>query len=74
MFKKFLDKYVQFVQRILVTIFLTLIYFIGFGSTALLVRLFCPRLLNHGRKSSSDTSYWLKARQCEGAESCKRQS
>lgn len=74
MFKKFVNIYIQFVQRILVTVLLTLIYFIGFGVTALLIRLFRPGILEHGRKSSSETSYWLEARQSEGLESSKRQS
>ncbi len=74
MFKKFIDRYVTFVQRILITTLLTLIYFIGFGFTALLIRLFHPRLLDHGRKSASDASYWLEGRASEDIESCKRQS
>ncbi len=74
MFKTFINKYIQFVQRILVTILLTVIYFLGFGITALLLRLFHPKTLDFGRKPSSEDSYWLKARQYEGIESSKRQS
>lgn len=74
MFKKFKDRYVQFVQRILVTVFLTLIYFLGFGITAIFIRIFRPSILENGRQASGNASYWLDARKEEDLESCKRQS
>ncbi len=70
--KIFINKYVQFVQRILVAILLTLIYVIGFEITALVVRIFRPSLLRRGGKEAP--SYWQDAREYDRLEGSQRQS
>jgi len=71
-FKIFIDRYVRFVQRILVTILLTLIYVIGFGITALVVLIFRPGLIRQDKSEVS--SYWHDAKEYDRLEGSKRQS
>ncbi len=51
--KKFLRAYIRFVQRILITVLLTLLYALGFGTTWLLAQVFQRRMLaGSGREDS----------------------
>ena len=59
MFKKILAKLVRVIQRIFITVFLILIYFLGFGITLFFMALFNRKLI-YGSLKSKDSS-WLKA-------------
>ena len=59
MLKKFLAKLIRVIQKILITVFLILIYFLGFGITLFWVALFNRKLI-YGSLKSNDSS-WLKA-------------
>jgi len=72
MVKKITQYIIRFIQRILVAVLLTLIYVIGFGITALMIRIFRPSVLRHNRKEA--VSYWQDARENDGLESSQRQS
>ena len=56
--KKFLKLYIRFVQKILITILLTILYFLIFSITKLIVLVFPNKHLK--RKKQTDT-YWLEA-------------
>ena len=72
MVKKITQHIICFIQRILVAVLLTLIYVIGFGITALMIRIFRPSVLRHNRKEA--VSYWQDARKNDGLASSQRQS
>ena len=55
--KRFIKFYVRFVQKILITIFLTLLYFIAFSITKFFMFVF-PR--KH-KQTINKNSYWLTA-------------
>jgi cytochrome c biogenesis protein CcdA len=57
--KKIFTKLVKVTQKIMITIFLILIYFLGFGITFLLVAIFNRKLI-YGNLKNKDSS-WLKA-------------
>jgi len=59
MLKKILAKLFRLMQKILITVFLILIYFLGFGITLFFAALF-NRKLFYGSLKSKDSS-WLKA-------------
>jgi hypothetical protein len=62
-FKKFINNYIRFVQKILITILLSLLYFIGFGLTYLFLLIFKPSLLISRFKIKD--SYWQMAKDYE---------
>ncbi len=72
-YKIFIDRYVRFVQRILVTFLLTLIYVFGLGITTLLIRIFKAPMLRLEKSSDSET-FWQDAREYGGLEESQRQS
>ncbi len=72
-FKLFIDRYVRFVQRILVTVLLTLIYVFGLSITTLLIRIFKPAILKLEQESDAST-FWHDAKVYGGLEDSKRQS
>ena len=72
MVKKITQHIICFIQHILVAVLLTLIYVIGFGITALMIRIFRPSVLRHNRKEA--VSYWQDARENDGLASSQRQS
>jgi hypothetical protein len=53
--RKLLQAYIRFVQRILVTVLLSLLYAVGFGTTWLLAQVFQRRLL---AGSGGEESCW----------------
>jgi len=72
MLKKIIKYYIRCIQRILVTVFLTLIYIVGFGITALAITVFRSDIL---RKDSKVTeTYWHSAEKYGSMESSQRQS
>ena len=72
MVKKITQHIIRFVQRIVVTVLLTLIYIVGFGITALAIIVFRPRIL---QKDSKETdSYWHSAERYGSLENSRRQS
>ena len=58
MIKKFIGFYIRFVQKILISIFLTLLYFLAFGPTLVLMRLIPDKHFN--RKLLKKT-YWINS-------------
>ena len=71
--KAFVKKYIIFVQKILITISLFILYVFGFGVTVLLAAVFDRRLL--GKKAVTGNTFWLAATGYEpDIERCERQS
>lgn len=56
-FKKFLNKYIRFVQKILINILLFFVYFVLFGVTKIIIMIFQPALINFNKK---ETPKWEK--------------
>jgi len=54
--KRIIGKFVAFVQKILIGVFLIFLYIFGFGATALLFKIFGLRF-SGGRDDGSDTSW-----------------
>ena len=72
-FKKILAKLVRAIQKIMITVFLILIYFLGFGITLLFMVLFNRKLIF--RRLKSKDSSWLRAEEYDpGLEGSLRQS
>lgn len=71
-FKRFVQAYVRFVQKVLITLLLTLLYVFGFGSTYLFAAVFRRKLL---RGSPTGQSVWQSAEgyECD-LERCSEQS
>lgn len=61
-FKRFLNAYVRFVQRILITILLTTAYLFAVGITFLLALVFRFRMVRPKRRRGQ-ASYWDEARE-----------
>ena len=59
-FKKFINSYIRFVQKILITILLTLLYFFGFGLTYLYMIFFKRDVVFS--KFKVKESYWKEAK------------
>lgn len=55
--KKFFNAYIRFMQRVLITILLTVVYFVFFGLTLLFMAIFKPKQIWRGGKNA--TSFWL---------------
>lgn len=72
-YKLFIDRYVRFVQRILVTVLLTLIYVFGLGLITLLIRIFKPSMLRL-EKGDDASTFWHDAKAYGTIEESKRQS
>ena len=60
--KKIINAYIRFMQRILITILLTVVYVVFFGITKLFLALFMPRTLWR-RKNKNEDSFWLKMKE-----------
>ena len=56
--KKFLHFYIRFVQKILITILLTILYFVAFSITKLFLAIF-PN--NYFRRIKKTDTYWITA-------------
>lgn len=56
--KKIINLYIRFVQKILITILLTIVYFIVFGITKLVMFIFPGKHLKRLKKMDT---YWLDA-------------
>lgn len=56
--KKLLHIYIRFVQKILITTLLTLVYFLIFSLTMLFVFIFLDKLL---KNKKNQNSYWIDA-------------
>ena len=73
MFKKILATIVKMIQRILITVFLIILYFFGFGITLFFLVLFKRKLIYSSIKNID--SSWLKAEGYDqGLEESLRQS
>jgi len=57
--KKALRWYIKTVQKILITLLLTILYSVGLGATFLFALIFNRRLL--GLKAKKETSFWKEA-------------
>jgi len=70
--KKILMKFIRGVQKVLIVILLTVVYFAGFGLTVVFLLIFNPRVIRGDRKRNSS---WIRAEEPEpGLESCMRGS
>ena len=58
--KKFIQLYIRFVQKILITILLTIVYFFVIGPTLLLILIFKRRMLYKNYKKMN--TYWVEAK------------
>lgn len=58
--KKFIQIYIRFVQKILITILLTLVYFLMLGPTLLLIIIFRRKILFKNYKKMN--SFWVEAK------------
>ena len=56
--KRIIRIYVRFIQRILITFFLTILYFLGFGVTKLFMFLIPTK---HKKTSDKSDSFWINA-------------
>ncbi|MDD5691491.1 MAG: hypothetical protein PHC37_07370 [Candidatus Omnitrophica bacterium] len=50
--------FVRVIQRILLMIFLTILYFLGFGFTLFLLLFFNRKVLNINKKCNLDPTFW----------------
>lgn len=68
-----MDKIVSGVQKILVTVFLIVIYFVGFGVTCIIVTVFDRKLLRFDDKNMK--TFWKDAKDYgQDVDECARQS
>ena len=56
--KRIMRIYVRFVQKILITVFLTLLYFLGISMTKLFLIIVPSK---HWRRSAQKDTYWITA-------------
>ena len=59
MIKGILQNYIKTIQKILITVLLTFVYFIGFGVTLILVIIFNRKIL--GKKYKDRDTFWKEA-------------
>jgi cytochrome c biogenesis protein CcdA len=59
MLKKLLQKFIRIIQKILITVSLTVVYFIGLGVTLIFVALFNRKILTNCSKE--DYTFWVTA-------------
>ena len=60
--KKFAGHFIRIAQKLILSVSLTLIYFLGFGLTYLFMRIFNPGVLK-GPRVDSDT-FWVPSEDC----------
>jgi hypothetical protein len=60
MFKKVIQNFIRIIQRILIFISLTVIYFLGFGITLFFMLIFKHKILTG--YSKSDNTFWIEAK------------
>ncbi len=71
--RKLLDFYIRSVQKVLITLFLALTYFLAMGATCVLALAFKRELLRDSQQDRS--TYWTEAEDYEpDVEDCLRQS
>jgi len=72
--RKMIDRLVKTIQKILIVILLTVVYFLGFGITLLFVLIFSPRSIFGGRKKDQSTWINVEDQNENVAEDCMRAS
>jgi hypothetical protein len=55
--KKFFNAYIRFMQRVLITILLSVVYIVFFGLTLVFMAIFKPKQIWRGGKNAG--SFWL---------------
>ncbi len=61
MIKKIIQKFIKIIQKILITIFLIIIYIVGIGITAIFVMIFNRRILRKEYKGKN--TFWNEAKE-----------
>jgi len=59
MLKRLLQKFIRIVQKILITLSLTVVYFLGLGITLIFIALFNRKTITGFRKE--DFTFWVEA-------------
>lgn len=59
MIKKIIRNFVRIIQKVLIVLLLTLIYFLGFGITVIFMMVFKHKILTGSRKD--DITFWVEA-------------
>lgn len=59
MLKRLLQKFVRIIQKILITLSLTVVYFLGLGITLIFIALFNRKIITS--PSKDDNTFWVGA-------------
>ncbi|MFH1397725.1 MAG: hypothetical protein ABIH27_04160 [Candidatus Omnitrophota bacterium] len=59
MLKRLLQKFIRIIQKILITVSLTVVYFLGMGITLIFIALFNRKIIT--KPSKDDHTFWVGA-------------